>query len=49
MYETKICDIDNLQTWFHFDKDIIHTAIDQWRDHLRSCVCASGGHFEHMI
>jgi len=54
MYETKICDINNLQkrlmqTWFHFDKDIIDTAIDQWRDHLRSCVRAGGGHFEHII
>jgi len=23
--------------------------IDQWRDHLRSCVRAGGGHFEYML
>jgi len=54
VYETKIHNIDDLrkrlmQTWFDFDQDIIDTAIDQWRDHLRSCVHANGGHFEHMF
>jgi len=53
VYETKIHDIDDLrkrlmQTWLDFDQDIINTAIDQWHDHLRSCVRA-GGHFEHML
>jgi len=53
VYETKIHDTDDLrkrlmQTWFHFDQDIIDAAIDQWRDHLRSCVRAGGGHFEHI-
>jgi len=43
VYETKIHDIDDLrkrlmQTWFDFDQDITGAAIDQWRDHLRSCV-----------
>jgi len=36
-----------MQTWFDFDQDIIDAAIDQWRDRLRSCVRAGGGHFEH--
>ena len=57
MYETKIPDIDYLrnrlmQTWLDFDqKNITDVAIDQWRDHLRSCVRAGGGHFEveHMF
>jgi len=45
VYETKIHDLDDLQkrlmqTWFDFDQDIIDTVIDQWRDHLRSCVRA---------
>jgi len=49
MYETKIHDIDDLwkhvmQTWSDFDQDIIDTAIDQQRRHLRSCVRAGGGH-----
>jgi len=38
-----------MQTWFDFDQDIINAAIDQWCDHLRSCVHAGGGHFEHML
>ena len=44
VYETKIHHIDNLQkylmqTWSDLDQDITDTAIDQWHDHLRSCVC----------
>jgi len=41
-----------MQTWLDFDqKNITDVAIDQWRDHLRSCVRAGGGHFEveHMF
>jgi len=54
LYETKIHGIDDLrkrlmQTWFNFDQDITDAAIDQWRDHLRSCVRADGGHFEHVF
>jgi len=49
-YETKIHDIDDLrkrsmQTWSDFDQDIIDAAID----HLRSCVHAGGGQFEHIL
>jgi len=38
-YETKICDIDDLQkflmqTWFDFKQNFIEAAIDQWRDRL---------------
>jgi len=52
--ETRIHGIDDLrkclmQTWFDFDQDIIDTAIDQWCDHLRSCVHAGGGNFEHVF
>jgi len=54
MYETKIHDIDNLrkrliETWFDFDQDITDSAIDQWLYHLRSCVQAGDGDFEHMF
>jgi len=38
-----------MQTWFDFHKDIIDTAIDQWRDHLRSLLCADGGHFKQVF
>jgi len=53
VYET-IHDVDDLrkrlmQTWFHFDQDIIDDTIDQWRDRLKSCVHAGDGHFEHML
>jgi len=53
MYETKICDIYDLQkcltqTWVDFEQNIIEAAIDQWHNHLR-CVPAGGGHFEHML
>jgi len=53
-YETKICDIDDLQkclmqTWFDFEQNFIEAATDQWCDRLRSCVRAGGGHFEHML
>jgi len=54
VYETKIHNIDNLrkplkQTWFDFAQNITDSAIDQRRDHLRSCVCAGGRYFEHMF
>jgi len=54
VYGTKICDICDLQkclkqTWVDFEQNFIETAIDQWRDSLRSCMCAGGGHFEHML
>jgi len=54
VYETKICDIDDLQkrlmqTWFDFEQNIIEAAIDQWRNPLRSCVHAGGGNFEDML
>jgi len=52
MYETMIHDIDDLQkrlmqTCFDFDQDIIDVLVKC--DHLRSCVHAVGGHFEHML
>ena len=54
VYETKICDIDDLQkrlmqTWFDFEQNIIDAAIVQWLDRLRSCVSAGGGNFERML
>jgi len=38
-----------MQSWFDFDQDIIDATVDLWHDHLRPCVRASGGHFEHML
>ena len=31
------------------EQDVIDPTIDQWSDHLRSCVHAGGGYFEHML
>jgi len=54
VYGTKICDICDLQkcltqTCFDFEQNVIEAAIDQWHDSLRSCMCAGGRHFEHML
>jgi len=43
-YETKICDIDDLQkrlmqTWFDCEQNVIEAAIGQWHDRLRFHVC----------
>jgi len=54
--KTQICDIYDLQkcltqTWVDCEENAIEAAVDQWqwRDRLRSCVRAGGGHFEHML
>jgi len=31
------------------EQNVIEAAIDQWRDSLRSCMHAGGGHFEHIL
>jgi len=54
MYGTKICDIYDLQKcltqmWVDFEQHVIEAVIDQWRDSLRSCMRAGGGHCEHII
>jgi len=53
VYETKICDIYNLQKCLtqpriDVEQNVIEAAIDQWHDRLRSFVHAGGGHFEHL-
>ena len=54
VYETKICDIDDLQkrstqTWFDCEQNVIDAAIDQWHDRLKSCMHAGGGNFRRML
>ena len=49
MNGTKIYDIYDLQkclkqTCVDFEQNVIEAAIDQWRDSLRSCKSAGGGH-----
>jgi len=51
MHKTRIiCDMYDLQkclmqTWFDFEQNVIETAIDHYRDRLRSCVHAGGRNF----
>jgi len=54
VYKVKVNDVDELcqhiQTvWDELDQRIIDKAIKQWRTHLRACVEAKGGHFEHKL
>jgi len=38
-----------LEEWAQFDQKIIDGAVRQWRQRLRACIHAEGGHFEHAI
>lgn len=54
VYRVKIHDVDQLkrrlvEVWAQFDQSIIDNAIKQWRQRLRACVRAEGGHFEHTM
>lgn len=54
VYRERIHDVDHLkrrlvEEWSQFDQTIIDGAIKQWRQRLRACVHANGGHFEHMM
>ena len=54
VYRERIHDVENLkrrlvEEWARFDQSIIDEAIKQWRQRLRACVRAEGGHFEHLL
>ena len=54
MYKVKVNDVDELcqhiqTSWDELDQRIIDKAIKQWRTHLRACIEAKGGHFEHKL
>ena len=38
-----------VNAWEELDQRVIDSAVRQWRAHLRSCVSARGGHFEHIL
>ena len=53
-YHTKIEDLNDLRreivrAWDEISQRFVSAAIDQWRDRLRACVDAHGGHFEHLF
>jgi len=54
VYKVKVNNVDELcqhiQTvWDEPDQRIIDKAIKQWRTHLRACIEAKCGHFEHRL
>jgi len=54
VHKAKVNDIDELHqriqtVWDELDQRIIDKAIQQWRTHLRACIEAKGGHFEHKL
>jgi len=54
VYKRKIKDVNELrqritEEWDSLDQSVIDKAVAQWRQRLRACVAAKGGHFEHKI
>jgi len=37
------------EEWERMDQRIIDNTDKQWRQHLRACVSANRGHFEHLL
>jgi len=36
-------------TWAEFQQSVVDYTVDQWRKRLEACICAEGGHFEHLL
>ena len=54
VYQTRIRDVSHLkerlvEEWDKFDQSIVDRAVKQWRQRLKACVRADGGHFEHQL
>ena len=54
VYKIRIRDVAHLrerlvEEWAAFDNGIVERAVQQWRDRLRACIKAEGGHFEHQM
>ena len=54
VYRNRIRDVDQLKSrlieeWEQFQQSVINEAIKQWRQRLRACIQACGGHFEHKL
>ena len=54
VYEAPIRDKHELQKWLvetraEFQYSVVGDAINQWRKRLEACICADGGHFEHLL
>jgi hypothetical protein len=54
VYQTPIHDVAELRqrlvdTWSGMQQNVVDEAIGQWRNRLKACVRANGGHFEHLL
>lgn len=54
VYQIKIRNVEHLcerltEVWSGLSQGVINEAVDQWRDRLRACIRAGGGHFEHIL
>jgi hypothetical protein len=54
VYRNRIRDVNHLkerlvEEWSLFDQSIVDLAVKEWRDRLRACIQAEGGHFEHKL
>jgi len=54
VYRAKISDVDELKRrinseWATLSHTVIERAVGEWRQRLRACIRAGGGHFEHML
>ena len=54
VYEIQIHNVDELNrrlvdVWSGLQLSVVDAAISEWRKRLEACVCAKGGHFEHLL
>ena len=54
VYEMQIHNVDELKrrlvdVWSGLQQSVVDAAVSEWRKRLQACVCAKGGHFEHLL
>ena len=56
VYEMQIHNVDELKrqrrlvdVWSSLQQSVVDAAVSEWRKRLQVCVCAKGGHFEHLL
>jgi len=38
-----------INVWHSIDQCTVDTSVDQWYSWLKTCICANGGYFKHMV